>query len=72
MPGAKRLAKALAKATNYPYPPIDIGCRYTGTLADWAVEKGVGAAVDMELSNHRDAEFSRNLRALETLLKFQG
>jgi protein MpaA len=71
-PASERLASALASATGYPYPPIDIGCRYTGTLADWAVEKGVGAAVDMELTNHRDTDFSRNLRALGALLSFQG
>jgi protein MpaA len=64
------LAMDLADATGYPFPPIDIGCNYTGTLADWAVEHGVGAAVDMELSNHRDAELSKNLRALDTLLGF--
>jgi len=71
-PASERLAESLAAATGYPYPPIDIGCRYTGTLADWAVESGVGAAVDMELSNHRDTELSRNLRAIEALLRFQG
>ena len=65
-----RLARALAKATGYPYPPLDTGCEYTGTLADWAVENGVGAAVDMELSNHRDTDFNKNLNALKTLLSF--
>lgn len=65
-----RLARALAKATGYPYPPLDTGCEYTGTLADWAVENGVGAAVDMELANHRDTDFEENLRALEAFLKF--
>lgn len=70
-PASERLASALAAATGYPYPPLDIGCRYTGTLADWAVENGVGAAVDMELSTHTDPEFSRNLRALRALLQFQ-
>ena len=65
-----RLAKALANATGYPYPPLDTGCEYTGTLADWAVENGVGAAVDMELANHRDTDFEENLKALEALLKF--
>jgi protein MpaA len=69
-PASERLASALAHATGYPYPPIDIGCHYTGTLADWAVENGVEAAVDMELSNHRDAEFSRNLEAVKVLLDF--
>jgi murein peptide amidase A len=67
---SKQLAKALAKATGYPYPPIDTGCEYTGTLADWAVENGVGAAVDMELSNHRDSDFDENLKALKVFLNF--
>jgi murein peptide amidase A len=67
---SKQLAKALAKATGYPYPPIDTGCEYTGTLADWAVENGVGAAVDMELSNHRDSDFEENLKALKVFLNF--
>jgi len=65
-----RLAKALAKETRYPYPPLDTGCEYTGTLADWAVENGVGAAVDMELANHTDTDFDKNLKALKVLLNF--
>jgi len=67
---SKRLAKALAKATRYPYPPLDTGCVYTGTLADWAVENGVGAAVDMELTNHENTDFTQNLKALNALLNF--
>ncbi len=67
---SKRLAATLAKATGYPYPPIDTGCEYTGTLADWAVENGIGAAVDMELRNHSDTDFEENLRALEVFLEF--
>ncbi len=62
--------RLLDKATGYPYPPIDTGCEYTGTLADWAVENGVGAAVDMELSTHKSTDFKKNLRALEVLLNF--
>ena len=69
-PASKRLAASLAKATGYPYPPIDTGCEYTGTLADWAVENGVGAAVDMELRNHRNTDFEENLKALDVLLNF--
>jgi protein MpaA len=69
-PDSIRLAKALAKATGYPYPPIDTGCEYTGTLADWAVENGVGAAVDMELTNHKDTDFKQNLEALKVFLNF--
>lgn len=67
---SKRLASALSKATGYPYPPIDTGCEYTGTLADWAVENDVGAAVDMELANHRDTDFEENLKALKVFLSF--
>jgi hypothetical protein len=67
---SKRLASALAFVTKYPYPPIDTGCEYTGTLADWAIENGVGAAVDMELTNHRDTDFDKNLKALQVLLSF--
>jgi len=69
-PASKRLAGTLANATGYPYPPIDTGCYYTGTLADWAVENGVGAAVDMELRNHRDTDFEENLKALKALMDF--
>ena len=67
---SKRLSKGLAKATGYPYPPIDTGCLYTGTLADWAVENGVGASVDMELRDHKNSDFAENLRALQTLVTF--
>jgi protein MpaA len=67
---SKDLARRLAAVTGYAYPPVDIGCDYTGTLADWAVENGVGASVDMELSTHQDAEFDRNLRGLRVLLDF--
>ena len=58
-----RLAEAISKITTYPYPPIDTGCHYTGTLADFAVEQGA-AAVDLELSNHRDTDFEMNLKIL--------
>ena len=67
---SKQLAKALSKATRYPYPPLDTGCKYTGTLADWAVENGVGASVDMELTNHRDTDFAQNLKAMQALMSF--
>jgi Zinc carboxypeptidase len=69
-PDSIRLAKVLSKATRYPYPPLETGCEYTGTLADWAVENGAGAAVDMELANHTDTDFDKNLKALNVLLDF--
>lgn len=69
-PDSIRLARLLARATGYPYPPLDTGCEYTGTLADWAVENGVGAAVDMELTNHTNTDFDQNLEALKVFLDF--
>lgn len=67
---SRRLAKALSKVTGYPYPPVDTGCEYTGTLADWAVENGVGASVDMELRDHKNSDFEANLKALKVLMNF--
>ena len=64
-----KLAKALGDATLYPYPPINTGCTYNGTLPDYAVSEGV-AAVDMELTNHEDTDFAMNLRALNVLVNF--
>lgn len=64
-----RFAKALAKATGYAYPPIDTGCKYTGALADYAVELGA-VAVDMELSSHKYTDFKENLKALNVLLNW--
>ena len=69
-PASRRLAAALSKVTGYPYPPVDTGCVYTGTLADWAVENGAEAAVDMDLSTHKGTDFEQNLKALEVLLNF--
>jgi hypothetical protein len=34
------------------------------------VENEVGAAVDMELANHRDSDFEKNLKALKVFLSF--
>ena len=67
---SKKFAKALSKATGYPYPPIDTGCVYTGTLADYAVDLGI-TAVDMELATHKYTDFEENLKALEVLLNWR-
>ena len=62
-----RLAEALAQVSPYPFPPIDTGCTYSGTLADYAVSVGI-AAVDLELTNHFDTDFDQNLQVLDVLL----
>lgn len=66
-----RFAKALANVTDYPFPPIDTGCVFTGTLADYAVEVGA-TSVDMELSTHTKTDFDRNLKALKVLLNWKN
>ncbi|MBI3162733.1 MAG: hypothetical protein HYZ23_09495 [Chloroflexi bacterium] len=62
-------AEALADVTDYPFPPVDLGCVFTGTLADYAVELGA-VSVDMELSTHTQTDFKRNLKALDVLLNW--
>ena len=65
-----RLAEAVAKVTDYPYPPIDTGCIYTGTLPDWAASHGI-AAVDVELNNHEETDFRENLEVLRVFLNWR-
>jgi hypothetical protein len=67
---SKKLAQQIADVSDYSYPPVQTGCVYTGTLADYAVSRGT-AAVDMELSDHRHTEFETNLRVLKVLLNFR-
>ncbi|HLO18212.1 MAG TPA: M14 family metallopeptidase, partial [Anaerolineales bacterium] len=67
---ATRLAQSIADVTSYRFPPIDTGCAYSGTLADYAVSQGI-AAVDLELTNHIDTDFDQNLKALNVLLNFE-
>jgi predicted deacylase len=64
-----RLAQSIAEVTSYRFPPIDTGCTYSGTLADYAVSSGI-AAVDLELTNHFDTDFEQNVQALDVLLNF--
>ena len=65
-----QFAKDLADATDYSFPPLDTGCIFTGTLADYAVERGA-VSVDMELSTHTKTDFKRNLKALNVLLNWK-
>lgn len=66
---ATRLAESLAEVSSYRFPPLDTGCTYSGTLADYAVSMDI-AAVDLELTNHFDTDFDQNLQILNVLLNF--
>jgi protein MpaA len=61
------LAENIATVSDYPFPPIETGCQYTGQLIDWASDQGI-AAVDIELTNHNDTDLAQNLRVLQSFL----
>ncbi|MCJ7717744.1 MAG: M14 family metallopeptidase [Anaerolineales bacterium] len=66
-PGSLSLAESLAAVSDYPYPPIEAGCAYTGQLIDWVSDQGI-PAVDIELTNHQDSDFPENLAILSVFL----
>jgi predicted deacylase len=68
--GSIRLAEAIAQVSDYPYPPIETGCQYTGQLIDWASDQGI-AAVDIELTNHQDTDLHQNIAVLRALMSWQ-
>ncbi len=69
-PDSVRLAQEIASVTPYIYPPFDTGCRFSGTLVDWALQQGV-IGVDLELRTHSETEFEVNLEVLSLLLRWQ-
>jgi hypothetical protein len=67
---SKRLARAVADVTTYPYPPLNYGCQYTGGFTDWADMHGI-AALDVELTDHTHTDFDMNVRVLNVLLNWK-
>jgi len=63
------LAETIAAISDYPYPPIDTGCKYSGQLIDWASDHGI-AAVDIELTDHVHTDFDQNLLILVNFLQW--
>jgi murein peptide amidase A len=70
-PPSIRLAEDVAEVTNYPWPPIDTGCDYTGNLTDWAANTRGIPSIDIELTNHRDTDLAQNLRVLQVFLAWR-
>lgn len=64
------LAEMIASISDYPYPPIDTGCKFSGQIIDWASDLGV-AAVDIELTDHVRTDFEQNLLILTNFLQWQ-
>lgn len=61
------LANALASASPYYYPPYYGDCTYTGQFVDWVSDQSI-AAVDIELKNHVDTDYSINVNILDAFL----
>lgn len=70
-PPSIALAESIAAVSTYPYPPLDLGCEYTGNLTDWAASTLGIPAVDIELNNHFDTDFDMNLRILQVFLTWR-
>ncbi len=69
-PASLSLAEAIAEVSEYPYPPVDTGCQYTGQLIDWASLNGI-AAIDIELSTHSSTDLRKNLKILTAFLNWR-
>jgi murein tripeptide amidase MpaA len=69
-PGSISLAETIASVSDYPYPPIDAGCVFTGQLVDWVSDQGI-PGVDIELTNHQETDFEINLAILSVFLDWK-
>jgi protein MpaA len=65
-----RLAEAVSAVSPYPYPPINLGCRYTGQLIDWASQQLI-PSLDIELTDHSHIDWEINLEILRVFLAFE-
>ena len=65
--GSLSLAESAAAVSEYPYPPINTGCVFTGQFVDWVSDQGI-AGIDIELTNHQDTDFEINLAILSVFL----
>lgn len=65
--GSLSLAESVAAVSDYPYPPLNTGCAFTGQFVDWVSDQGI-AGVDIELTNHQDTDFEINLAILSVFL----
>ncbi len=66
------LAAAVAQVSDYPYPPLDTGCDYTGNFTDWAANTRAIPSIDIELTNHVDTDFDQNLKVLQVFLDWKN
>ena len=64
-----RLAEAVSQGSGYPVPSEGwAGYPVTGDFGDYLAGEGV-AAVTVELTNHKEPEFERNLEGVRSLLR---
>jgi hypothetical protein len=66
-PASERAATLYGSRSAYPVGPFS-AYSVTGDAADWLAQHKI-ASFTVELSNHRDLEFDRNLAGLQALLE---
>jgi hypothetical protein len=69
-PAGDDLARTLAQASGYLYPPPDTGCLYTGQLVDWSLENDI-LALTVELTTHESTDIEINRRMFEAFLAWR-
>jgi len=66
---ADEIALLYATASGYPFFTSFDNYPVTGDAADWLVQQGI-PAIEVELTNHTDLEWERNLRAILALVAY--
>lgn len=69
-PAGDDLARTLAQASGYLYPPPDTGCLYTGQLVDWSLDNDI-LALTVELTTHESTDIEINRRMIEAFLAWR-
>jgi LysM repeat protein len=65
------LAEMMAGATGYPHDPAGVpGQITTGDAIDWLSMQGI-AGIEIELTNHQDIEWDRNLAGIRAFLEWK-
>lgn len=65
---AEALARAYAQASGYVFQSNFSAYPVQGAAIDWLVGQGI-PAIDVELRNHRDTDWERNLKGMQALLE---
>jgi len=62
------LARRVAAVTGYSYDPGGVGYEVSGDAIDYLNGQGI-AAIEVELTNHNDVEWERNLKGIRAMFE---